>query len=115
RHRGRRADRAGRARVRGAARRVRRGRCAACRARVLGVRFPVPRPALSDRAQGRRVNLSDRITSPIEADRVVLTPLRVEDADEMVAVLASPTLYRFTAGEPPPLDALRRRYAALVV
>lgn len=61
------------------------------------------------------MNLSDRITSPIEADRVVLTPLRVEDADEMVAVLASPTLYRFTGGEPPTLDALRRRYAAMVV
>jgi len=61
------------------------------------------------------VNVSDRITSPIETDRIVLTPLRMDDADEMVGVLASPTLYRFTGGEPPALDVLRRRYAAMVV
>jgi RimJ/RimL family protein N-acetyltransferase len=32
----------------------------------------------------------------------------------MVQVLADPALYRFTGGEPPTLEALRRRYAAQV-
>jgi RimJ/RimL family protein N-acetyltransferase len=52
---------------------------------------------------------------PIEADRVGLTPLRVSDADEMVAVLSSPELYVHTGGEPPTVEALRSRYADLVV
>jgi RimJ/RimL family protein N-acetyltransferase len=41
--------------------------------------------------------------------------LRLEDAEEMVDVLASPALYAFTGGEPPTLEDLRRRYAAMVV
>jgi len=45
---------------------------------------------------------------------VHLTPLRVEDAEEMVAVLADPALYAVTGGEPPTLDGLRRRYVAQV-
>lgn len=53
--------------------------------------------------------------SPLESDRLVLTTLRIEDADEMVAVLASPSLYVFTGGVPPSLDVLRTRYAAMVV
>ena len=53
RHRGRRAHRPGRPRLRGAARRLRRGRRAARGARVLGLRLPVPDPALPDRSQAR--------------------------------------------------------------
>ena len=61
------------------------------------------------------MGLSGRLPSPIVADRVVLTPLEVDDAEEMVGVLASPALYAFTGGEPPTLLALRQRYAAMVV
>src|SRR5262245_30164532 len=61
------------------------------------------------------MGVAGRLPTQIESERVVLTPLRVEDAEEMVAVLASPTLYVYTGGEPPTLDALRRRYAAMVV
>jgi RimJ/RimL family protein N-acetyltransferase len=61
------------------------------------------------------MTVSERLADPIEADRLVLTPLREEDAAEMVGVLAGPALYAFTGGEPPTLDALRTRYAAQVV
>ncbi len=50
----------------------------------------------------------------ITTARLVLNPLRVEDAGEMVAVLADPALHRFTGGRPATLDELRVRYAALV-
>jgi RimJ/RimL family protein N-acetyltransferase len=40
--------------------------------------------------------------------------LRVDDAAQMVTVLADTALYAFTGGEPPTEDALRRRYAAQV-
>ena len=46
---------------------------------------------------------------------MVLTPLRASDADEMVGVLSSPELYSYIGGEPPTLDAMRKRYADLVV
>jgi len=46
----------------------------------------------------------------VETDRLTLEPLRVEDADEMVEVLADPTLYEFTGDTPPTLDELRARY-----
>ncbi len=59
--------------------------------------------------------MSARLPNPIEADRVVLTPLRVSDAEEMVRVLSSPELYVYIGGEPPTLDAMRGRYADLVV
>ena len=61
------------------------------------------------------MSLAERLPDPIETGRLVLTPLRVDDADEMVGVLASPALYAFTGGEPPTLEGLRRRYAAMVV
>ena len=59
--------------------------------------------------------MSARLPNPIEADRVVLTPLRVSDAEEMVGVLSSPELYVYIGGEPPTLDTMRSRYADLVV
>ena len=58
---------------------------------------------------------SEALPDPIDADQVVLTPLRVSDADEMVAVLSSPELYVYIGGEPPTLDSVRRRYSRLVV
>jgi RimJ/RimL family protein N-acetyltransferase len=50
----------------------------------------------------------------LEDHRVRLTPLRVEDASEMCAVLADPELYRFTGGEAPSLGQLRAKYARQV-
>jgi RimJ/RimL family protein N-acetyltransferase len=61
------------------------------------------------------VSVSERLPDSIDADRVVLTPLSLDDADAMVAVLASSDLYLFTGGEPPTLDTLRARYQAMVV
>ncbi|GAA1297210.1 hypothetical protein Psi02_14100 [Planotetraspora silvatica] len=52
-----------------------------------------------------------RITTP----RLALSPLTVDDADEMTEVLADPALYVFIGGEPPTRDALRARYARLAV
>ncbi len=48
------------------------------------------------------------------AGRLILEPLRVEHATEMVIVLAAPELYRFTGGRPPTVPELRRRYARQV-
>ena len=50
----------------------------------------------------------------IATSRLRLVPLRVEDAEEMAAVLAAPSLYAFTGGEPPSAELLRDRYAAQV-
>lgn len=49
-------------------------------------------------------------TETIVSDRLVLTPLDIADADEMVAVLSDPALYAFTGGEPPSLDQLQVQY-----
>jgi RimJ/RimL family protein N-acetyltransferase len=61
------------------------------------------------------MSVSARLANPIDSDRVVLRPLRVSDAEEMVGVLSSPELYVYIGGEPPTLDTLRRRYTDLVV
>ena len=50
------------------------------------------------------------ITTP----RLMLHPLAVTDAAEMVDVLADPVLYDFTGGEPPTLAELERRYTLQV-
>jgi len=50
------------------------------------------------------------ITTP----RLMLHPLAVTDAAEMVDVLADPVLYEFTGGEPPTLAELERRYTLQV-
>jgi RimJ/RimL family protein N-acetyltransferase len=52
--------------------------------------------------------------APIATPRLRLVPLRVDDADEMAAVLAAPSLYAFTGGEPPSVDELGERYAVQV-
>ena len=51
------------------------------------------------------------VDATITTKRLVLNPLRVEDADEMVSVLSDASLYEFTGGHPPTLEELRRRYA----
>ena len=51
----------------------------------------------------------------LRTDRLLLTPLEVEDAAEMVNVLADPELYLFTDGSPPSLEELEHRYRAQVI
>jgi len=53
-------------------------------------------------------------SSTITTDRLVLSPLRISDADEMVAVLADPDLHRYIGGRPATLEELRRQYAGWV-
>lgn len=53
-------------------------------------------------------------TPPLADDRLRLEPLRVDHADEMVAVLADAGLFTFTGGSPPTLDELRQRYGRQV-
>jgi len=48
------------------------------------------------------------------ARRVLLVPLTVTDAREMVTVLAEDDLYAFTGGRPPTLPELRARFARQV-
>lgn len=55
-----------------------------------------------------------RPTPPLGDDRLRLEPLRVDHADEMVAVLADAGLHTFTGGSPPTLAQLRARYTRQV-
>jgi release factor glutamine methyltransferase len=48
---------------------------------------------------------------PIETERLVLEPVRVEHADEMAAVLDDVRLHEFTGGRPSTRPELRERYA----
>ena len=50
----------------------------------------------------------------IATRRLVLDPLAVTDATEMVEVLADPVLYEFTGGAPPTLAELETRYTRQV-
>ncbi len=50
----------------------------------------------------------------LKSGRVILRPIRVEDAVLMTNVLADPSLYEYTGGEPPSEVELVRRYAAQV-
>jgi RimJ/RimL family protein N-acetyltransferase len=56
-----------------------------------------------------------RANSTIATERLVLHPLRIEDASEMVEVLADPSLHEFTGGRPLTFDELRNRYEAWAV
>lgn len=47
----------------------------------------------------------------IDTSHLVLEPLRVAHADEMVSVLGDAGLYEHTGGEPPGLQELRARFA----
>jgi RimJ/RimL family protein N-acetyltransferase len=44
------------------------------------------------------------------SDRLLLDPLRLDDAEELVEVLADPALHEFTGGTPAALDDLRARF-----
>ncbi len=46
----------------------------------------------------------------MSTERLLLEPLRVEHAEEMVGVLGAQRLYEFIGGEPPILKDLRDRY-----
>ena len=45
--------------------------------------------------------------------RLELTPLVLDDAEPMAAVLADPQMYEFIGGQPPDVTELRRRYTVL--
>ncbi|MEW9533511.1 GNAT family N-acetyltransferase [Microbispora sp. NPDC049125] len=53
------------------------------------------------------------MTGP-SAARIQLDPLAVEDAEDMVEVLAGEELYAFIGGAPPTLPELRSRYARML-
>jgi RimJ/RimL family protein N-acetyltransferase len=50
----------------------------------------------------------------IATRRLALVPLRVEDADELVTVLADESLHEFVGGRPDTLEELRDRYSRFV-
>ena len=75
-----------------------RRRRAGAAGRGRGVR-PRARRLRRGAARHRRVTVPP--AAPIATPRLRLVPLRVEDAEEMAAVLAAPSLYAFTGGEPP--------------
>lgn len=54
------------------------------------------------------------IAAAIETERLVLAPLEVGDAGEMVGVLSDPSLYAFTGGKQPSLDELTAQYRVQV-
>lgn len=55
------------------------------------------------------------IAEPIHSRRLRLVPLAVDHADQMVDVLADPSLYAYTGGEAPTREQLHRRYTAQTV
>jgi len=66
-------------------------------------------------ATAMMVAMTSTRTADLETDRLRLDPLRRSDATEMVRVLGSPELYRYTGGAPPTLAELERRYAIQTV
>jgi RimJ/RimL family protein N-acetyltransferase len=55
------------------------------------------------------------VGEPIETERLVLEPLAVHHAEEMVDVLGDPELHAFIGGEPATLPELRARYERLAM
>jgi RimJ/RimL family protein N-acetyltransferase len=55
------------------------------------------------------------IATRLEGKRLVLEPLRVEHAQEMVVILDDQALHTFTGGQPDTIDQLRRRFQRQVV
>lgn len=53
--------------------------------------------------------------TPLATGRLTLTPLVVDDADAMVAVLGDERMYEFTGGRPRTLEELREHYGWLAV
>ncbi len=62
-----------------------------------------------------RTSMRPPSTTELRTSRLLLTPLEVEDAAEMVTVLADPELYGFTGDSPPSLETLKHRYRAQVI
>jgi len=54
--------------------------------------------------------MADGAEEWIASARLTLEPLRVEHAEEMIAVLADDSLYTFTGGKAPTLASLEARY-----
>lgn len=54
-------------------------------------------------------------TPTLRTERLILSPLRPEDADELAGVLNDPALHTFTGGAPLPAAELRRRFERLVL
>jgi RimJ/RimL family protein N-acetyltransferase len=52
--------------------------------------------------------------STITTERLVLRPVRAEDADEMAVALGDPALHEFIGGQPATVQELRDRYAAWI-
>jgi len=50
----------------------------------------------------------------IQTERLTLSPLRAEDADEMLSSLDDVRLHNFVGGQPGTLEELRTRYARLI-
>ncbi|MEO8266650.1 MAG: GNAT family N-acetyltransferase [Ilumatobacteraceae bacterium] len=50
----------------------------------------------------------------IMSERLVLRPVRLEDADEMAVALGDPALHEFIGGQPATVEELRDRYAAWI-
>jgi RimJ/RimL family protein N-acetyltransferase len=53
------------------------------------------------------------MTTELTSSRLVMSPLRADDADEMFDVLDDAALHEFIGGSPATLDELRVRYATL--
>ncbi|MEO3869979.1 GNAT family N-acetyltransferase [Nonomuraea sp. B12E4] len=58
--------------------------------------------------------MTPQAAETIGTRRLILRPLQVEHADEMVSVLGDPALHTFIGGAPADLDGLRARYTRLV-
>jgi RimJ/RimL family protein N-acetyltransferase len=54
-------------------------------------------------------------TEPIETERLVLEPLRVDHADEMARVLADESLHEYVGGSPATREQLAARYTRQAV
>jgi hypothetical protein len=57
---------------------------------------------------------SDDQVAAITTERLLLSPLRAEDASELVDVLGDERLHEFVGGRPDTLEELRARYAGLL-
>ena len=64
-------------------------------------------------SDGPGVEGLDAVRAEITTERLVLTPLQPEDAEEMVEVLGDERLHEYIGGRPASPDELRHRYAAL--
>ncbi|MEP7018059.1 MAG: GNAT family N-acetyltransferase [Actinomycetota bacterium] len=57
------------------------------------------------------MGLDDWAEAPLQSERLILEPLRIDHADEMAPLLDDPALHTFVGGKPATLEELRSRYA----